>query len=171
MSDNLSLGQGLTVNLAAAGLAEGTNANTIQTANNITYTIDGKFYSKSATDNIAISYSGASVYQAAAGGVQAINGGFTGAVGGSTRLYLIALDTSGAVSILPGAIVNTAELTAGRVALQFPDAPKGVCPIGALRVALTAGTAFTPGSTDLSATGVTATFIDLADVPVTPLTA
>lgn len=171
MSDNLSLGQGLTVNLAAAGLAEGTNANTIQTANNITYTIDGKFYAKSATDNIAISYSGPSVYQAAAGGVQAVNGSFTGAVGGSTRLYLIALDASGAASIVPGAIVNTAELTAGRVALQFPDAPKGVCPIGALRVALTAGTTFAPGSTDLSASGVTATFIDLADVPASPLTA
>ena len=171
MSDNLSLAQGLTVNLAAAGLAEGTNANTIQTANDITYTIDGKFYTKSATDNIAISYSGPSVYQAAAGGVQAVNGSFTGAVGGSTRLYLIALDAAGAASIVPGAIVNTGELTAGRVALQFPDAPKGVCPIGALRVALTAGTTFTPGSVDLSATGVTATFIDLADVPSSPLTA
>lgn len=169
--DNLSLTQGLTVNLAAAGLAEGTNANTIKTANNITYTIDGKFYSKNATDNIAISYSGASVYQAAAGGVQAVNGTFVGGVNGSTRLYGIFLNASGAVSILPGQIVDSAELAAGRVALPFPDAPNGVCPIGVLRVALTAGTVFTPGSVDLSATGVTASFIDLADMPSNPLTA
>ena len=171
MSDNLSLSQGLTVALASAGLAEGTNANTIKTTADITYTIDGRFYSKATTDNIAISYSGATVYQAAAGGIQAVNGGFTGGVNGSTRIYGIFLNASGAASIVPGPIVDSAELAAGRVALPFPDAPNGVCPIGALRVALTAGTTFTPGSTDLSASGVTATFYNLADVPATPLTA
>jgi hypothetical protein len=171
MSDNLSMNSGATFALASAGLAEGTNANTIKTTADIAYTIDGRFYAKATTDNIAISYSGASVYQAAAGGVQAINGGFTGGVNGSTRLYLLTLDTSGAVGIVPGAIVDSAELAAGRVALQFPDAPAGVCPFGALRIALTAGTAFTPGSTDLSATGVTDTFYNLMDVPANPLTA
>lgn len=171
MSDNLSLASGASLCLASAGLAEGTNANTIQTANNITYTIDGRFYSKSATDNIAISYSGPAVYQAAAGGVQSVNGGFTGGVNGSTRMYLICMDTAGAVSIVPGQIVDSAELAAGRVALPFPQAPNGVCPVGALRIALTAGTAFTPGSTDLSASGVTDTFYNLMDVPANPLTA
>lgn len=171
MSDNLSQNSGATLCLAAAGLAEGTNANTIKTVNNITFTIDGRFYAKSATDNIAISYTGPAVYQAAAGGVQAVNGGFVGGVNGSTRLYLICLDSAGAASIVPGAIVDSAELAAGRVALQYPDAPNGVCPIGALRIALTAGTAFTPGSVDLGATGVTDTFIDLMDVPANPLTA
>lgn len=169
--DNLSLTQGATLALAAAGLAEGTNANTIKTVNTVPFVLDGRFYSKSATDNIAISYSGPVVYQAAAGGIQAVNGGFIGGINGSTRLYSIFLDASGAVSILPGRIVDTADLAAGRVALEFPDAPKGVCPIGALRVALTAGTSFTPGQVDLSATGVTATFYDLADIPSNPLTA
>lgn len=171
MSDNLSLSQGATLCLAAAGLAEGTNANTIQIANDITYAIDGRFYSKATTDNIAISYTGASVYQAAAGGVQAINGSFVGGVNGSTRIYGVFINAAGAVSILPGPIVDSVELAAGRVALPFPDAPAGVCPIGALRIALTAGTAFTPGSTDLSATGVTDTWYDLMDVPANPLTA
>lgn len=171
MSDNLSLSQGATFALTAAGLAEGTNANTIKTVNTCTFVIDGRFYSKTATDNVAISYAGPSVYQAAAGGVQAVNGGFTGGVNGSTRLYLICLSTAGAFSIVPGPIVDTAELAAGRVALQYPDDPIGVCCIGALRVALTAGTAFTPGSVDLSASGVTATFQDLCDVPANPLTA
>jgi len=169
--DNLSLTQGATLALAAAGLAEGTNANTIKTANTVPYVIDGRFYSKSATDNIAISYSGPVVYQAAAGGIQAVNGGFTGGVNGSTRIFSLFLDAAGAVSLLPGRIVDNAELSAGRVALEFPDAPKGVCPFGALRVAVTAGTTFTPGQVDLSATGVTATFYDLADIPSNPLTA
>lgn len=171
MSDNLSQNSGLTIALNSGALAEGTNANTIKTTVAIAYTIDGQFYSKAITDNIAISYTGAAVYQAAAGGVQNVNGGFTGGVNGSTRLYLLCLDAAGAVSIVPGAIVDSAELAAGRVALQFPDAPNGVCPFGALRVALTAGTAFTPGATDLSASGVTDTFYNLADVPANPLTA
>ena len=98
-------------------------------------------------------------------------GGFTGGVNGSTRIFSLFLDAAGAVSLLPGKIVDTAELAAGRVALEFPDAPKGVCPFGALRVAVTAGTTFTPGATDLSASGVTGTFYDLADIPASPLTA
>jgi hypothetical protein len=171
MSDNLSLSQGLTVALSSGEWAEGTNANTVKSTATVTYTIDGRFYSKSATDNIAISYSGPSVYQAAAGGVQSVNGSFTGGVNGSTRIYLICLDTAGAVSIVPGPIVNSADLAAGRASLQFPDDPIGVCPTAALRIALTAGTTFTPGSTDLSASGVTATFYNLADVPANPLTA
>jgi len=169
--DNLSLTQGATLALSAGGLAEGTNANTIKTVNTITYVLDGRFYSKAATDNIAISYSGAVVYQAAAGGIQAVNGGFSGGVNGSTRIYSLFLDAAGAVSILPGKIVDNAELAAGRVALEFPDAPKGVCPFGALRVSVTAGTNFTPGAVDLSATGVTGTYYDLADIPSNPLTA
>lgn len=169
--DNLSLTQGATLALNSGALAEGTNANTIQIADAIAYALDGRFYSKAITDNIAISYSGATVYQAAAGGVQAVNGGFSGGVNGSTRIYSIFLDAAGAVSILPGQIVDSVELAAGRVALPFADAPKGVCPIGALRIAVTAGTNFTPGATDLSASGVTATFYNLADIPANPLTA
>lgn len=171
MSDNLSLGSGLTMALNSGALAEGTAANTIGIAVAINYVIDGRFYSKAITDDIAISYSGPAVYQAAAGGVQNVNGSFTGGVNGSTRIYGIYLNTAGAVSILPGPIVDSAELAAGRVALNWPDVPVGVCPIGGLRIALTAGTTFTPGSTDLSAAGVTDTFYNLADMPANPLTA
>jgi hypothetical protein len=171
MSSNLALDAGFTAALSSAGLAEGTDANTIKTTATTVYTIDGQFYSKVATDNIAISYSGPSVYQAAAGGVQAVNGSFTGGVNGSTRLYLICLNASGTASIVPGQIVDSAELAAGRAALHFPDVPDGVCPIGAMRVALTAGTGFIPGATDLSAAGVTDTFYNLATVPAKPLTA
>jgi len=171
MSDNLALSQGFTAALNSGALASGTTAGTIKTTVAVTYALDGRFYSKAITDNIAISYSGPSVYQAAAGGVQAVNGSFSGGVNGSTRLYLLTLDASGNVAILPGAIVDSAELAAGRVALQFPDCPNGVCPFGALRIALTAGTAFVPGTTSLAAAGVTSSFYNLADVPATPLTA
>lgn len=171
MSDNLSMNFGATFALNSGALAEGTNANTIQIAAAIDYVIDGQFYAKAITDNVAISYAGPSVYQAASGGVGGMTGGFTGGTNGSTRLYLICLSTAGAASIVPGPIVDTVELAAGRVALQYPDAANGTCPIGALRVALTAGTAFTPGATDLSASGVTDTFYNLSTVPANPLTA
>lgn len=171
MSDNLSLAQGASIAFSSGALAAGTNAGTIKSTATITYTVDGRFYSKAATDNVAISYTGPSVYQASAGGVQSVNGSFTGAVGGSTRLYLICLNTSGAFSIVPGKIVNTADLTAGRVSLDCPDAPNLVCAVGAMRVALTAGTTFAPGTTALDASGVTTTFINLSTVPANPLTA
>jgi len=157
--------------LNSGALAAGTTAGTIKTTVAVTYLIDSQFYSKAITDNIAISYGGPSVYQASAGGVGGLNGGFTGGVNGSTRLYLLCLNASGAVSILPGAIVDTAELAAGRVALQFPDAPNLVSVFGAMRVALTANTTFVPGTTALAATGVTTTFLNLANVPANPLTA
>lgn len=171
MSDNQSLNRGLTMALNSGALAEGTNANTIQIAAAINYVIDGRFYSKAITDNIAISYAGPTVYQAAAGGIQSVNGGFTGGVNGSSRIYGIFLNAAGAVSILPGPVVDAAELAGGRISLQWPDAPAGVCPIGAVRIDLTAGTTFTPGGTDLSASGVTDTFYNLADMPANPLTA
>ncbi|NBX98318.1 hypothetical protein EBQ81_05675 [bacterium] len=171
MSDNLSQTSGLTMALNSGALAEGTNANTIQIATAINYVIDGRFYSKAITDNIAISYSGPAVFQASAGGVQNVNGGFTGGVNGSTRIYGIYLDTSGAVSILPGPIVDNAELAAGRVSLQWPDVPAGVCPIGGMRIGLTAGVTFTPGQVDLGAANVTDTFYNLAFMPANPLTA
>lgn len=171
MSDNLSLAQGFTAALASGALAAGTTTGTIKTTVAVPYALDGRFYSKSITDNIALSYSGPTVYQAAAGGVQSVTGNFSGGVNGSTRIYGLFLDASGNVSVIPGAIVDSGELAAGRAALAFPDAPAGVCPFGAMRVALTAGTQFILGTTASNASGVTTTFYNLADIPANPLTA
>jgi hypothetical protein len=104
MSDNLSLAQGLTAAMNSGALANGTNAGTIKTTAVIAYALDGRFFSKAITDNIAISYAGPAVYQASAGGVAAFNGAFTGGVTGSTRLYLLCLDAAGSVSIVPGRV-------------------------------------------------------------------
>jgi hypothetical protein len=161
--DNLALGQGGNFALANGGLAEGTDAGTIQIAAAIPFVIDGRFYSKAITDNIAISFTGASVYPGAS------NGSFTGATGGSVRLYGIFLNASGAVSIVPGPVASVTKLAAGEEALQFPPAQKDKACIGALRVQVTAGTTFIPGTTDLSAAGVTDTFYNLASVPANPL--
>lgn len=171
MSDNLSLAQGLTMSLNSGALANGTTAGTVKTTAAINYIVDGQFYSKAITDNMSIAYTGPTVYQAPTG-VGSVNGGFTGGSNGSTRLYALALNTSGALSVVPGPIVDSADLAAGRAPLQFPViTATGQCVIGALRIAVTAGTSFVPGTTSLAAAGVTATYLNLADVPANPLTA
>ena len=170
MSDFISPSTGITLALNSGGLAAGTNAGTVQNAALINYVLDGQFRSKAITNNMSIAFSGPTVYQAPTG-VGSINGGFTGGSNGSTRLYLLCLDAAGALSIVPGRIVDTADLAAGRIPLEFPHSATNVCAIGAMRVAVTAGTSFVPGVTALTASGVTTTFINLADVPAAPLTA
>lgn len=166
--DNLALSQGGNFALNSGALAAGTTAGTIKSTVAINFTINGEFKLKAITDNIAIAYVGADVYSQ--NSVER-NGGFTGQVGGSTRLYAIFIDGAGAVSIEPGKIVNTAALAAGTVPLEFPGTQRNKACIGAMRVAVTAGTTFVPGTTALAATGVTASFLNLASVPAEPLTA
>lgn len=170
--DNMSLMQGATFALNSGALANGTVNGTIQITAAINYVLDGIFRTKAITNNISIAINnGSQVYQAPAG-VGPANGTFTGGVNGSTRLYLLSMDAAGTVIVTPGAIVDSAELAGGRAALHFPNTPVStLCPFGAIRVALTAGTTFTPGQTVLTAAGVTVSYINLADVPANPLTA
>lgn len=165
--DNLQLSQGGCFALNSGALAAGTTAGTIKTTVAVTYTIDGQFKLKAITDNIAIAYVGPAVYSQNS---TIANGGFTGGTNGSTRLYGIYLDGAGVVSILPGQIVDTAQLAAGTASLQFPDVPKSVCAIGVMRVAVTANTTFVPGTTALAATGVTTSFVNLSSMSGEPLT-
>jgi hypothetical protein len=166
--DNLALSQGGNFAFTSGALAAGTNAGTIQNAAAITYTINGEFKSKAITNNVAISYAGPAVYSQDA---VASNGGFTGQVGGSTRLYGIYLDGAGNYSIEPGKVVNTAQLSAGTAPLEFPGMQRGKACVGAMRVAVTANTTFVPGTTALNAAGVTVSFLNLSSIPGEPLTA
>jgi hypothetical protein len=128
--------------LTAAGVAEGTNANTYKTTNTLAYTINGVFKSKAATDNVA----------------------FTSGIGtvppSSAALYAVWIDTSGNFSNTRGPVVDAADpcpvptQTTANVAL-----------VGLIKVVTSSAATFTPGSTDLSATGVTDTFFDCSVMP------
>ena len=147
-----------------AGLAIGTNTGTIKTTATLTFTVNGVFYAKSATDNISIAYTAPDdTYNTVD------NGSFTGGTNGSTRLYGCFINSAGTVSVVPGPIVDSVALAAGTVALEFPPAQKDKACFGAIKVALTAGTSFVPGTTGLDASGVTETYYDLAHVPFEPL--
>jgi len=89
----------------------------------------------------------------------------------TTAIYLIMLNTSGTVSSKRSNIVTTAGLAAGSEQIQFPVPTVDTCPIGYVRIACTTTYNFTPGTTALSATGITETFVDLMTVPSMPLTA
>jgi hypothetical protein len=163
--DNLALSQGGNLAFTSGALDDGTTAGTIKTTATVTFTINGQFKSKGATDDVSIAYTGPSVYGDAG------NGAFTGQAGGSTRLYGVYLNAGGNFSVLPGPVVNSAALAAGAASLQFPSAQRDKACIGVVRVAVTANTTFVPGTTALDASGVTVTYINLSSVPGEPLTA
>lgn len=168
--DNLALSRGGNFALSSGALAITTDKSKIKTTATITYVINGEFKSKGAADNISLAVTEATVYRAPTG-VAAGTGTFTGATGGSTRVYGVYIDGAGNFSVVPGPIVNTAALTAGTAALEFPPEQVDKACVGAVRVALTAGTTFIPGTTLQDASGVTTTYLNLAFSPAKPLTA
>lgn len=145
--------EGVTACFSKAGLAEGTNANTIKinapNGAGIDYAIDGIMYHKADTDNIAMT-------------ALAVQADLT------TCLYGIDIDSAGAVSICKGTAVTTTELSGGQSVLQPPDPVASTCRIGLMKIVLSGGT-FTSGTTDLSGTGVTDTFYDVCGGLVRPL--
>ena len=145
-----------TMCFSKAGLAEGTNANTIKTAApngaGIDYSIKGIMYHAAEADNIAMT---ALAQQAVL----------------TTCLYLVCLDSGGALSITKGVEVLKADYDAGDAVLAWPDVPDGKCPIGAFKIDLASTATFTSGTTDLGAANVTDTYFDLSTVPSVPLAA
>lgn len=129
--------------LGAAGLAEGTNANTFKTSNILHYAINGRTYVKAATDNLAFS------------------SGHT-ALGNSEQcVFFVFLDSSGTVSTTQSAVVkNTTHQSYVAKAVEWPQVANKAC-IGAIRVQCNASGTFTPTSTDLGAANVTDTYYDV----------
>lgn len=118
------------------GLAEGTNANTIQIGTAFTYSIGGTRYTKGVTDNVALT----------AAAQQATD---------TSCIYLICIDSAGTVSSVKGT-----EVAAASAATCPAPVSSSVCPIGWLHVATASAATFTAGSTDLGAANVTDTFVN-----------
>lgn len=140
--------------LSKAGLAIGTTASKAKIAApngaGVDYCIDGVLYHKADTDDCVL---------------------FTDLTQSTltTCLYVVCLDSSGTVSVVQGAEVLTADLTAKTAVLHFPTIAATLCPIGYIKLAQTG--AFVGGTTLLSAGTVTDTYVDLFSLPARPLTA
>jgi len=145
-----------TMCFSKAGLAEGTNANTIKIAApngaGVDYSIKGIMYHAADADNIAMT---ALAQQAVL----------------TTCLYLVCLDSSGNLSITKGTEVLKAKYDAGDAVLDWPVVPDNKCAIGAFKIDLASTATFTCGSVDLGAANVTDTYFDLSTVPSIPLSA
>lgn len=116
---------------------EGTNANTFKLTNAISYSINGVGYYKAATDNLAFSAGTA--------------------LGNSQRCaFFILIDSAGTVTTQQGTIVTPSPTGDQRKAAEIPN-PTDKAVIGAIVVTTSSSGTFTPGSTDLSAAGVTFT--------------
>lgn len=157
MDQTLMLPRGVTAALSRAGLAIGDGAKTgisIAAPNGagVDFVIDGICYHKADT---------ATNQPLTAGTVVPAS---------SKCLFVIQLDSSGNVTSKQGDAVLTADLVAGKTALQFPEPEDNKCPIGAVKIE-TGAVTFTPGTTALDAASITATYINIAaGMPQAPLT-
>ncbi len=143
-------------------------ATTVKTTNALVYGVAGVLYTKAALANQAITvthrFDGKPVSAADAAYVQPIN---------KTALYVLALNAAGTVAVIQGTYAGqqvtygsdlSKVVTAG---YGVPTLPAGYTPIGAIKVATDGSATFTAGTTALDAAGVTATYFDLALLPVT----
>ncbi len=141
MSYNIEQANSGFLSLTAAGLAEGTNANTFKTANTLTFTSNGVFKSKSATDNLTFS---------------------TGTALGNSQacLFAVWITSGGTISTTQGPIV-----AAGDPCPVPGQTTANTTLVGLIKVTTSSSATFTPGSTDLSASGVTGAYYDCMDMP------
>lgn len=129
--------------------AIGTTATKVKTTTNtVQYCIDGQIYEKSATDDLFV-FSDVTVQPVS-----------------TTCFYALCLDASGTATIVNGTPVLTASITAGTEFAYFPEVPDSVCVIGGVKVDTDSTHTFTPGTTALSAAGITDTYYNFSCIPV-----
>lgn len=145
------IARGGTVHLASAGIKVGSTASGIATTRASSYAINGIIYPLAITATAAITAAPKQEEE-------------------TTCLYLICINKAGTISSVKGKEVLTKDLTAKALPLLWPTPKKDTCPIGAVKVVVTGtGVTFTAGTTLFTASGVTATYMDLFLIPTAPL--
>lgn len=88
---------------------------------------------------------------------------------GTYCIYLVCLNAAGTLSTVKGNDVDTTSFEAGAATAAWPTPEDDTCPIGAVVVKAGGSATFTAGTTALSATGITDTYLDFFAVPTKPL--
>jgi hypothetical protein len=126
-----------------------------QAQNNVQFSIDGVFGTLAPVDN------------------QGFTAGHTAITGCNVCFFALWVNNTNVVSTTQGAIVDPANLagTGGlaKDVIAFPDVVDNKVLLGLLRVKVGTGATFTPGTTNLNATNITATFFDTTVMPTKPL--
>lgn len=89
-------------------------------------------------------------------------------------LFVICLDTAGAIKVVQGPMVNAIDVTNKLSAVHFPSIPDTLCPIAyeMVTAASTQVATWTFGTNNhAGVTGITTAFADLSSIPGAPLTA
>ncbi len=132
--------------LTSAGIAEGTNANTILHANPITAVIEGRTVYKAAADNIAF---------AAHPGTT-----FTTLAALQTCAFFHMLSPAGAITQIQSAVKPSSLASTYTPGVWEWPAREGFACIGATVIRTDGSATFTAGSTDLGATNVVDTHLN-----------
>ena len=143
--------------LTSAGIAEGTNANTIQNTLPVTAVIEGRTVYKAATDNIAFAaHTGTS---------------FTALAALQTCAFFHMMSPAGAITQIQSAIRPSSAAASYAPGVWEWPAREGFACIGATVIRTDGAATFTAGSTDLGATNVVDTHLNaVASVHSTPIT-
>jgi hypothetical protein len=129
------------VSLTSGAIAAGTTAGTFKTTATITFTNNGIFKSKSATNNLTFS------------------SGHTALGNSQACLFGLWLDASGNVTTSQGPIVAAGD------PCPVPGAPAANrTPFGLIKVSTSSSETFTPGTSTLG-TGNTAAYTDISAMP------
>lgn len=132
---------------------DGVNAENVETANSVSYSIDGVMYTKAAVAEIDLSALGVLDEEGTA------QSAVTAQEDGKDRAYLLVLNAAGTIFIVEGDDVDTGET------VRPPQCPNGYAPYGIVKVENASGADFTFGTTDLSTAGVTDTYVNVSVCP------
>jgi hypothetical protein len=144
MAQNLEEANGGNFTFSAGGLAIGTTTTAYKTASTVTYTIDGAFKSRTAVDN------------------NPLTGFGIPSLGNLQKIALaVWVDTAGALTVTNGAVVAASDNA------PVPATRGGVALIGLIIISTSSSATFVPGTTALSAAGVTVVYRDCSLLPGT----
>lgn len=154
MHTNQDGSRGGNVTMSKAGLVTGVGTGQMNLPNNVLYTIDGVMNVLGNNWNQLFS----SGHTALAAGCECLFG-----------LWVLANNTTVTTQ---GKVVDTASLSAGTgtKVVEMPPLVSAAALIALIKVKTAGAATFTPGTTCLNATNVTATYYDTSQMPVAPLT-
>lgn len=141
-------------------------AATIKSTNAAVYSIDGVLYTKAALAAQSFAITHDAFGQPVATGLPAYTQPNT-----KTVFYVVSLNSAGAVAVSQGTYAGQElnfpnDLSKKMVgAGDIPLEPDGYVAIGVIKIALANNATFTPATTALDATGVTATYYNVSVLP------
>lgn len=165
MSQNLQGATGFTLAFNSGGLARATTASLVQIAAAINFAIAGRLYQKAITNNIPF------VIEPGSGLNPQLPNSFVTLAAGESCAFGIFVDSAGAVTYAQGPIVQNGlpcPVPMPPAGFSSVGAAGGKVIVGALKVANTTNP-FIPGTTLLSAAGVTDTYFNFAGHPGYPV--